>query len=183
MSLGFNNMMRNPRMTNLPGAVGANIIVMPNTRRGTKPPAVTMTVPLRRDKVESTKPPAGAMTVPLRRDKVESTKPPAGARTVPLRRDKVESTKVSLPPPPSHAHHGVYATVHRGLIEATSSQRVGEDGDRVFMVYPMRTEANEKISMRLKKVNSVTGQLSYNWVIVFDPSSDERFLKDFALIP
>jgi hypothetical protein len=80
-------------------------------------------------------------------------------------------------------HHGVYATVNKNLLEVSSSDEIFPDKARVYMVYPMQTETNEKVSMRVKIVNSVTGQLSYKWVIVFDPSTDERFLRDFSLIP
>ena len=94
----------------------------------------------------------------------------------------VEKKKI-IPVVDEIQHHGVYATVNKTLLEISSLNEIFPDKARVYMVYPMQTETNEKVSMRVKIVNSVTGQLSYKWVIVFDPSTDERFLSDFSLIP
>jgi hypothetical protein len=80
------------------------------------------------------------------------------------------------------SQHSVYATVKDRLLDVTG-ENVFEDKARVLMVYPMRKETNENVSMRVKMVNEITGQLSYKWVVVFDPSTDERFLTDFSLIP
>ena len=147
------NTMRKPRMTNLSGSVGGSIIV---------------SIPQRRTKA------------------VRSTSATGSNKTVSvLQRDEttdVEKKKI-VPDVDEIQHHGVYATVNANLLEVSSSDEIFPDKARVYMVYPMRTETNEKVSMRVKIVNSVTGQLSYKWVIVFDPSTDERFLSDFSLIP
>lgn len=79
--------------------------------------------------------------------------------------------------------HGVWATVSCTLVDASTQNEIATDQTRVYMVYPMRKETDERVSMRVKTVNSVTGQLYYTWVIVFDPFTDKRFLHDFSLTP
>jgi hypothetical protein len=138
-------------MTNLPGAVGGNIIV--NMQQS------------RRNKVVRSENNTKTLSFSQRNETS----------------DVVEKKRI-ISFDEIH-YHGVYATVNRNLVEVSSSEEIYPHNARVYMVYPMRTETNEKVSMRVKLVNSVTGQLSYKWVVVFDPSTDERFLRDFSLIP
>jgi hypothetical protein len=79
--------------------------------------------------------------------------------------------------------HGVYATVCNTLTDVDTSEEVSSDSARVYVVYPMRIEKDERVSMRLKIVHRITGQISYHWVVIFNPSTEERFLTDFSLIP
>jgi hypothetical protein len=126
------------------------------------------------------------VAIPQRRTKaVRSTNSIRSNKTLPFpqRDETTDVGKKKVIPVDETQHHGVYATVNTNLLEVSSLDEIFQDNARVYMVYPMRTEANEKVSMRVKIVNSVTGQLSYKWVIAFDPSTDERFLRDFSLIP
>ena len=75
--------------------------------------------------------------------------------------------------------HLVYATA------ASASLGDGvEAGDRIVLVYPMMEDKESGIvSMRLKRIHSRTGQLSYTWVPVYDANTDVRHVTDFSLIP
>lgn len=151
MSLGF-NFMRQPRTTNLPGAVGSNVIV-----------ASRKPVSLARSLNSVTSGVVKAAT----RNSSSKTSPPRA--TIPKRDDDVP--------------HGVYATVRGDLCDAATEEVVCNDGTRVYMVYPMKMEG-DKVVMRLKSAHPDTGQLTYRWVVVYDPASNmERHLHRFSLIP
>lgn len=86
-------------------------------------------------------------------------------------------------PPEATETHGVYATVVTALSDVSSGKEVAPIGSRVYMVYPMKQETIETVSMKLKVVNPVTGQLGYHWVPVYHATTEKYFLKDFSLIP
>lgn len=159
MSLGFNTM-RAPRMTNLPGAVGANVIVSMGSARRPARPRGTSTV----SKVQV----------------LRQSSPTESRSDV---RSSPDASVVHEDADVVDDRHFVFASVRHGLLDAESDEEVHPDGTRVCMVYPMRKESNEKVSMRVKNTNKTTGQLSYKWVTVFDPTSEERFLVNFSSIP
>ena len=80
-------------------------------------------------------------------------------------------------------YHGVYATAKSSLADAVSGEEVVPEATRVCMVYPMKVDGNEKVIMRTKRVNCMTGQLSYHWVVIYDPTKEERYLSDFSIVP
>lgn len=145
MSLGFNSQ-RNPRKTNLPGAVGANIIFVAPQRKYVKP------------------------------NVTRSTKEP-------VPNTRVEKKETPMVPDDMQEHHFAYATVDGTLLSCDEEVEIFPDGARVVVVYPMRKETDERVSMRVKAINNTTGQLSYTWAIIFDSTKDKRYLKDFSLIP
>lgn len=66
--------------------------------------------------------------------------------------------------------------------EMDTDSVVARTGERVMLVYPMRSDSNTgRVTMRAKTVDAVTGQLSYTWVLVYDPESGTRAVTDFAL--
>lgn len=78
----------------------------------------------------------------------------------------------------------VYATVADPLVCDETQQEVAPVGCRVLMLYPMSRDADTGlVSMRLKRANAVTGQLTLTWVTVYDSVSDLRHLEDFSLTP
>lgn len=169
-SLGFNTM-RHPRVTNLPGSVGASIIV--STRR-TKPLGSSTAVV--RPSNNSRAPTASPLIS-------GGTSSSSILKTKATQRDAATTAPHPHPTLAEPSVHTVFATVVSGLRDAASDVEVAADGARVVLVYPMRAETAEQVSMRLKTVHPVTGQLAYRWVVVYDPSTDQRFLRDFSLLP
>lgn len=166
MSLGFNTM-RAPRVTNLPGSVGASII-MRNPQQRPRSKRVDLSETRLANRVMK---------------QVDPSMPRLdGNRSVPLKETRYESAVVENDECAT-TEHAVWATVSSTLVEVGTEDEIATDQTRVYMVYPMRKETDERVSMRVKTVNSVTGQLYYTWVIVFDPVTDERFLHSFSLTP
>lgn len=158
MSLGFNTM-RAPRYTNLPGAVGGSVIVssFPSSGRQIRPSKYLNMTPMKK------KP-----SIPT---------PDVTPATAPV-------VKIETPSPQEfEQYHGVYATARSNLVDPESGEEVVTDTTRVYMVYPMKVDSNEKVIMRTKKVNCTSGQLSYHWVIIYDPTKEERYLSDFSIVP
>lgn len=185
MSLGFNQN-RKHRMSTLPGAVNATTVrESPRRATTTAAAAVLYTSPT----------PAVASTGSRRRS------PPAP--TLGSKRPPTVS-KVFAPPPEeattaSHNEvqketpaetvvddaHLVYASVAAaGLPSAEGDETVASVGERVVLVYPMRSEEDDGVvTMRKKCVHGVTGQLSYRWVRVYDPNTETRYVTNFSLLP
>ena len=79
-------------------------------------------------------------------------------------------------------HHSVFGTASVDLVSRDGDRTtVVSAGSRAMFVYPMTANSDECVSMRVKSVNPITGQLSYDWVCVYDPSTDERYVTDFSL--
>ena len=84
----------------------------------------------------------------------------------------------------AHEHQWVYATALSNLTSRDTSEIVVRKGERALFVYPMTAELDtERVYMRVKSVNGMTGQLSYHSVLVYDPNDDKRYVVDFSLIP
>ena len=79
--------------------------------------------------------------------------------------------------------HVVYASVtDAGLM--TSDGETLESAPRIVLVYPMASEGDDGVvTMRMKRVHPVTGQLSYTWIRVYDPNTETRYVTDFSLLP
>ena len=155
MSLGFNHNRRRTA-TNMPGAIGNNVVIMRRTR-------VPSGLAPKRQSPTSSPPPAAPPAPPPSIDDVVVRKP--------------------VPPPSSSKElpedmHWVFATCLRPLITLQGTE-CSQTGDRVLMVYPME-EKNDNICMRFKKVNAKTGQLSYEWVTVYEPDEEVYYLTDFS---
>lgn len=72
------------------------------------------------------------------------------------------------PPLPSAEEQWTYASVA---------------GKRVMLVYPQETHPDTGVvSMRMKTVHPVTGQLAFEWTAVYDPNTDTRSATDFSLV-
>jgi len=107
--------------------------------------------------------------------------PTTQSSTVPRRRSPAMAILETV----SEEVHVVYASVtERGLVAVEGGDVVASRGERVVLVYPMRSEGDDGVvSMRRKSVHPVTGQLSYDWVRVYDPNSETRYVTDFSLLP
>jgi hypothetical protein len=163
MSLGI-NMLRRPQQTNLPGAVGGNM--MSTARRRARPamsPPKAASVPAlgsaRRVTVES------VLTAPVASP---ADKPPLHLALTAQLYDEMQ---------------WVYATATAPLTDADSGEEIAEVpvGSRVLLVYPMQTREADRVCMRLKSVHPVTGQLRLRWVVVYDPETEARPIGDFAV--
>lgn len=98
----------------------------------------------------------------------------------------IAPTKTEAPaaPPANDEIHVVYATVAAPLCDEKDGQVVAEIGSRVVLAYPMFSDAEDgRITMKLKRINSNTAQLSYSVVTVYDPNTETRHVTDFSLIP
>jgi hypothetical protein len=86
-------------------------------------------------------------------------------------------------PAPAATEHWTYATALAPLRSAEDDDIVAVKGARVVLVHPMRSDPDTgMVTMMLKRVHAVTGQLSYHWVRVYDPNTDTHFAGDFALV-
>ena len=58
----------------------------------------------------------------------------------------------------------VYGTVAHELRECETDAAIAAPGERVLLVYPMRTDdATGRVDMRVKTAHPVTGQLQMRW--------------------
>lgn len=55
-------------------------------------------------------------------------------------------------------------------------------GERIMVVYPMKSGEDGVVRMRAKRVHRHTGQLSYEWIDAYDPNTETRYLTDFSLV-
>lgn len=187
MSLGFNQN-RKHRVSTLPGAVNATAVR--ETRRSTTTAAASVLFPTVPSSAAPRRrsPPAAilgskrptATTLPALAPEVVAPAPAPPAVAPP--------TPVRLETPPRSASeemHAVYASVtEEGLVAVEGGDVVASHGERVVLVYPMRSEGDDGVvTMRRKSVHPVTGQLSYDWVRVYDPNSETRYVTDFSLLP
>lgn len=93
----------------------------------------------------------------------------------------VSIPSVSIP----QQEHWIYASVGpSGLKTSETNETIVDAGTRIMLVYPMVSDPDtDLVSMKMKYVDPVTGQLMMKWVRVYDPNSDERFVSDFSLVP
>jgi len=188
MSLGFNQN-RKHRTSTLPGTVNATAVR--ETRRSTTTAAASVlfpttqssTVPRRRSPamaILGSKRPTTTLPT-LAPQAVPPAPPPTLAPPAPPTPVRVERPPETV----SEEVHVVYASVtERGLVAVEGGDVVASRGERVVLVYPMRSEGDDGVvSMRRKSVHPVTGQLSYDWVRVYDPNSETRYVTDFSLLP
>lgn len=168
MSLGFNPN-RPLRTTNLPGAVGGNILsiskprVRNNLRRSSPITTTTVTVA----------PAATPRTTSNAASNAASNATSIGSIVKPDEQHKLYEEM-----------QWVYAdTTDEPLVDADTGKTVDiAGGTRVLMVYPMISAKDSgNVRMRMKSVNPVTGQLLMQWVIVYSPETDTRFLTRFSL--
>ena len=152
MSLGFSSVPR--KYTTLPGSVGNAILVRRRSQRERETSATA----------------ASMATLVAQRN----ARPRAAAVPVPT----IPAAPVA---PPVHDDvHSVYARASTALVDVETGEEVAASGARVLLVYPM-TPKGDDVCMRLKRVDAVTGQLSYAWVAVYRPLSEERCVCDFTL--
>ena len=158
MSLGFNPN-RKHRVTNLPGSVvGASTLVLPVRHARTRSDVFVV------EQGGKRKSPPSALA----------------AVVVPTKKGEPRKTKTAEPEDADDAHW-MYGTAARDL----PNRRTGDvdivKGTRALFVYPMEVEkADDRVYMRAKRADPVTGQLSYSWVLVHDPSNEERCVTDFS---
>lgn len=157
MSLGFNPN-RKHRATTLPG--GVNSALMP-------PP------PPRRTSLARRRSPSGSLAPSVPPVTLASVSKPAPQPMLAKKEEEDDDES-----------HWVYATVDTSLRSLEDDSVVASTGQRVLLVYPMADRENDGVvSMRLKAVHPVTGQLSYTWVAVYDSNTKLRSVSNFALVP
>jgi hypothetical protein len=89
-------------------------------------------------------------------------------------------------PPQAEETHWVYATVSEHHLRATDDPNdiVCVKDSRVLLLYPMVADPDTGIvSMKVKKVDTGTGQLEMHWVDVYDPNTDARYVSHFSMMP
>lgn len=199
MSLGFNQN-RKHRTSTLPGTVNA-ATVRESPRRSTaaasvmfaSAPAVASTVSRRRSPpsqnigvvLGSKRPPTSssmsAKEIVHTPPHVEDEKKTPSTTSVEKSVSSVE-TQGSMSYDESHM---VYATVTEDGLMSSNGEATGvKPGERVVLVYPMTSDGDDGIvTMRMKSIHNVTGQLSYTWVRVYDPNTETRYVTDFSLLP
>lgn len=164
-SLGFNPNRRH-RSTNLQGTINT-MVVRPRVqgqRRTQAPKEVAVILPRR------TSPPLTT----------QRSTPSIEAETAPAVVPPVSS------PSQAEETHWVYATVGEHHLRATddSDDIVYVKDSRVLLLYPMVADPDTGIvSMKVKKVDTCTGQLAMRWVDVYDPNTDARYVSQFAMVP
>lgn len=157
MSLGFNNNVRQPRVTNLGGAVSGNAIVAPIRRRRSNA---------------------------LRSPQPSLAPPPAPARAQVAARAPVAAQVLGVPKVGHDQYHWVYATAVGPVVDAHTEDVVADAGARVMLVYPMESDVSTgKVRMQMRSSHATTGQLTERWVVVHDPDSDDRVMVDFSVVP
>ena len=198
MSLGFNQT-RKRRTSTLPGVINAGVAIQRNMARTTTIPSASVVItsaPVpdatrrigskRRDAISSM--PPSVMTSPpknltsdartMSNSAVSTTVVGRSESTIPL--STIEKNGVD-------SIHIVYATVGStgALRQSDGTVMASADaGTRVVLVYPMMADTDDGIvTMRMKSVNPVTGQLTYTWVRVYDPNTETRYVTDFSLVP
>ena len=167
-SLGFNPNRRH-RASNLAGSINAVVIRprIPNQRRSQPPKEVAVIVPRR-------------------------TSPPGALPPVTQEPTNTSSVSFVLPPPPIQTAstrdetHWVYATVGPDHLRSSNAPDdiVCVKDARVMLMYPMVSDSDTGlVSMKVKRVDECTGQLEWNWVVVYDPNNDTRYVTNFSMIP
>lgn len=170
MSLGFNPQ-RHPRVTNLPGAVGANVLSLPSSRRRVAllpSRAATRAAPpvAAGARAPSTTAPPSSATALLPRPPT----PPKAHHTIAIVEPKRDEEAARLVHEAHEAAQWVYADAAVALQDLDTEEEVAPAGARVLLVYPMQTDANSGlVRMRLKAAHPITGQLRHHWVAVYDP--------------
>ena len=159
MSLGFNNNVRQPRITNLGGAVGASTLLVTQTRRR------------RSNAVRSPQTALAPSPVPVRAPVAVR---PAVTPGLPAPVEKI-----------GHDHyHWVYATAVGPVLDAHTEEVVADAGARIMLVYPMESDASTgKVRMQMRSSHATTGPLTDRWVVVHDPDADGRVMADFSVVP
>jgi len=174
MSLGY-NFNRNPKISNLGGNTGANVIPVQQVarRRARSPPMSLLT----------------AQPPPLPKLPTEYVKP-TKTTIVPSPPPIPKQPSVSSSSPPAELYEDVqfvYATAHTALSDRDTQEIVAKEGERIMLIYPQQvSEENGSISMRLKRAHPVTGQLKLHWVCVYDPEKeddDAHLAGSFSLVP
>lgn len=96
-----------------------------------------------------------------------------------------ETSPIAIPPAMEEIHW-VYATVgaHNLCASGDSNDIVCVKQSRVLLLYPMVADSDTGIvSMKVKRVDSGTGQLELRWVDVYDPNTDTRYVSQFSMVP
>ena len=190
MSLGWNTH-RNPRITNLPGAVGGSIIPVQNLgRKRVASPRARVPASIRSDAPSGIGPTRASVMSAASSSSARGATPVATPD--PVEDHHAKATASSLPPQLLQAAmeetQWVYADVDGDtgpLVDAETGQVLHAEapaGARVLLVYPMQPMSGSGgVRMRLKSVHPVTGQLAVRWVIVYDTDTDKRYVSNFSL--
>lgn len=199
MSLGFNQN-RKHRTSTLPGTVNAATVRESPRRSATtaaasvmfaSAPAVASTVTRRRSPssqnigvvLGSKRPPSSSST--SAKEIVHASHVEEEKKTSSTSVDHSVSSVATQGTMPYDEAHVVYATVTQdGLMNSNGAATGVEPGQRVVLVYPMTSDGDDGIvTMKMKSIHKVTGQLSYTWVRVYDPNTETRYVTDFSLLP
>ena len=179
------------RMTDLPGTTGVNFI------RRNMTPRMSQTAPSRRIEALSS-----VRTNPRTSPTTSSAPVPPAVRSAP----RLPSSSIAPAPTPTlapapapaptpapapapapapvDAAHWMFGTARVDLADEHDGAHVASAGDRVLCYYPMKSDESDRVLLRVKTVHSVTGQLEYRWVCVYDPDgAPSHRVGAFALHP
>lgn len=179
------NQLHPRRFTNLPGMAGGNLLKQPSRRsspKQTNAPVARLS-PTRAEAASRVARPEPAAEPPR-------AEPPRAepARVEPPRAEPHDASRVQEVIGSMRTIHQesqwVYATAAVDLRDAhDDGEAVAVKGDRLLLVYPMASdEATGRVTMRVKRCDAVTGQLTLSTVVVFDPDEDPQHrVTDFSL--
>lgn len=174
MSLGFNPN-RKMRTTNLPGAVGASVPLSRSTTQRQPSSSSSALADAKRVAIL-----AERMQILKKEKTMEEETPPLRKEVAKKRKASEEREEEGCD---ERVDHWVFGTASSPLLDKDTGEEVAKAGERILLVYPMKNdEESGKVHMRVKRANPVTGQLSYSWVVVYDPDTDARNVHDFSMV-
>lgn len=198
LSLGFNTM-RPPRVHSLPGATYSQA-VPPQNRRRRLPPRGIFGPPAAPSIAPPTAPsvtPVPPSQVPVQSVSLHSASAPMLSRRMQFLEDAFKkSTELAeqfrnARDDSFHKMQDLYEELQQifgiaevDLIDAASTDTVAREGSQVALLYPMQTDDEGKVFMRMKHVHPDTAKLSLLSVCVYDPASDvPRRVSQFSATP
>lgn len=92
-------------------------------------------------------------------------------------------TDAKTDPTMSGIMYQVMGTADKDIINIENGEKIYKKGDTVHLVYPMKKDGTKTV-MRTVRVDPVTAQFMYSWIVVFDMQSGKpmRPVKDFRLV-
>jgi hypothetical protein len=171
-SLGYTSFYKRVLSTSLPGSVSAPL--PPVNRKITRKKKASP-----RSVVAVKNTPLPKQGVPLKTTTVTEVAPQESVH--PAQGNK-ECNDDSDETQENHSLYGTLLTDELFTEEGIPAKEVSK-GSRLLLAYPMRSTEEEKVLMRMKVADPVTAQLSYQWIVIYDPLSDSRYVGDFSVIP
>ena len=155
------------RYTDLPGAVGASVIV--------RAPRVTRHSPKRSAASKANAPPTPSAPAP-------AAAPAAAPVATPVAAPAAAPAAAPVAAPVAQEEtHWMYAYAKADLTDCTTGSKVLAAKAKGVFVFPMVPDDRDTVYMRLKTVHPTTGQLAYHWVVVYNGETAEHTVEGFCL--